>query len=359
MGVSAPSPLRVGLLGYGLAGSVFHAPLIATTEGLRLDAVVTANPQRRAQVVRDHPQARVVDRAEQLLASGSLDLAVVATPNRFHVPLARLAVQAGVPVVVDKPLAATAAEGRELVEEARRQGVVLTVFQNRRWDGDYLTVRRLLGDGVLGKVLRFESRYERWRPSIRERWRERPAPEEAGGTLFDLGSHLVDQALQLFGPAVSVYAEVDRRRPGAQVDDDAFLALTHATGTRSHLWTSAVAAQLGPRMRVLGDRAGYTKYGMDVQEEALRAGERPDRDRWGEDPPHRWGKVGVDGDLRELRTEPGCYQRFYGGLVTALRDGAPLPVDPVESVTVLEILEMARTSASQGGAVTIPSGPRM
>ena len=357
MVMSAPLPLRVGLLGYGVAGSVFHAPLIAVTEGLRLAAVVTANPQRQAQVQRDHPQARVLDRAEQLFESGELDLVVVATPNRLHAALARMAVQAGLPVVVDKPLAATSAEGRQVVEEARRQGVPLTVFQNRRWDGDFLTVLRLIGDGVLGEVLRFESRFERWRPTISAGWREEAAPEEAGGTLFDLGSHLVDQALQLFGRVVSIYAEVDRRRPGAQVDDDTFVALTHAAGTRSHLWMSAVAAQLGPRMRVLGTRAGYTKYGLDVQEEALRAGERPDRDGWGEDPPHRWGKVGVDEDLRELRTEPGCYQRFYASLVAALREGAPLPVDPAESVTVLEILEMARNSASHGAAIPVDSAP--
>jgi predicted dehydrogenase len=174
--------------------------------------------------------------------------------------------------------------------------------------------------------------------------------------LFDLGAHLVDQAVQLFGPPVSVYAELDRRRPGAQVDDDSFLALTHTKGTRSHLWMSDTAAQLGPRMRVLGSQAGYTKYGVDIQEDALRVGERPDHGGWGEEPPQRWGKVGVDGELRELRTEPGCYQRFYSGLVTALRDGGPLPVDPVDSVTVLEILEMARNSASQSGAVTIRSG---
>ena len=161
MGVSAPSPLRVGLLGFGLAGSVFHAPLIAATGGLRLDAVVTANPERQARVLRDYPHARVFDRADELVASGFVDLVVVATPNRFHVPLARLAVQQGLPVVVDKPLAATAGEGRELVEEARRRGVALTVFQNRRWDGDYLTVRRLVREGALGEVLRFESRFER------------------------------------------------------------------------------------------------------------------------------------------------------------------------------------------------------
>lgn len=350
---SSTSPLRVGLLGYGLAGSVFHAPLIAATDGLRLEVVVTSNPDRRAQVLRDHPRARVVGSAEQLVGSGEVDLVVVATPNRFHVPTASMAVRAGLPVVVEKPLAATSEEGRRLVAEARGNGVPLTVFQNRRWDGDFRTVRRLIADGELGEVLRFESRYERWRPSIRARWREEAAPEEAGGLLYDLGVHLVDQALQLFGPVVSVYAEVDGRRPGTKVDDDDFVALAHAGGTRSHLWASAVAAQFGPRMRVLGARAGYTKYGLDVQEEALRAGERPGRAGWGEEPPDRWGTVGVEGDLREVPTEPGSYQLFYAQLVAALREGAPLPVDPAESVAALEVLEAARTSAALGRVVQL------
>jgi predicted dehydrogenase len=235
--------------------------------------------------------------------------------------MATLAVQAGLPVVVDEPLAATSAEGRQVVEEARRRGIPLTVFQNRRWDGDVLTVRRLMDEGVLGTVLRFESRFERWRPTIRPRWREEAAPEEAGGMLFDLGAHLVDQAVQLFGPVVSVYAEIDFRRSGTKVDDDDFVALTHAGGTRSHLWMNALAAQFGPRMRVLGDRAGYTKYGLDVQEAALNAGQRPGGDGWGEDPPGQWGTLGAEVDLREIRTEPGRYQSFYDALVAALQEG--------------------------------------
>jgi predicted dehydrogenase len=177
---------------------------------------------------------------------------VVAAPNRAHVPLARTAIDLGKAVVVDKPLALTAAEGRALVDAARARGVLLTVFQNRRWDGDLLTVRRLLTEGALGDVYRFESRFERWRPTPKPGWRESGAPEEGGGVLVDLGSHLVDQAASCSGPVSQVYAELDRRRPGVQVDDDAFVALTHASGVRSHLWMSAVAAQLGPRLRVLG-----------------------------------------------------------------------------------------------------------
>jgi predicted dehydrogenase len=347
------SPLRVGLLGYGLSGRVFHAPLITATEGLRLTAVVTANAERQAQVALDHPAAKVFDTAEKLFDAGDVDLVVVATPNRSHVAMARAAVAAGLPVVVEKPLAAGSGEGRAVVEEARLRGVPLTVFQNRRWDGDFRTVRRLLADGELGHVLRFESRFERWRPTIRERWRENAAPEEAGGTLFDLGAHLVDQAVQLFGPVVSVYAEVDSRRSGTQVDDDDFVALTHAGGTRSHLWTSAMAAQLGPRMRVLGDRAGFTKYGLDVQEEQLRSGMSPGDEGYGEDPVPLWGRLGAGDDLRPVRTEPGAYQEFYAGVAAALRDGAPMPVDPLESVRVLEILEAARTSSSERRVVDL------
>jgi predicted dehydrogenase len=351
--MTGPSPLRVGLLGYGLAGRVFHAPLVAATDGLRLAAVVTTDPNRRAQVLRDHPGTRLFARSEQLIGSGEVDVIVVATPNRSHVAMARLAVAAGLPVVVDKPLAATSAEGRALVEEAQRRGVPLTVFQNRRWDGDFRTVRRLIDEGVLGTVLRFESRFDRWRPSIRARWREQGAPEDAGGLLFDLGAHLVDQAVQLFGPVESVYAEIDHRRAGTAVDDDDFVALAHANGTRSHLWMSVLAAQLGPRMRVLGDKAAYTKYGLDGQEAALGAGRRPGDGGWGEDPPAQWGTVGTEGDPHEVRTEPGRYEAFYAGLVAALRDGAPLPVDPAESVAVLELLEAARRSAARRETVRV------
>lgn len=348
--------LRVGLLGYGVAGRVFHAPLITATPGLRLDAVVTRDPRRREQVRAEHPDARLVDGAEQLWrAADSLDLVVVATPNRQHVPMARAAVAAGLPVVVDKPLAPTAAQGRALVAEAAAAGVPLTVFQNRRWDGDFLTVRRLVAAGELGRVARFESRFERWRPAIKPGWRESGAPGEAGGALFDLGAHLIDQAVQLFGPVTRLYAEVDRRRPDAAVDDDAFVALTHAGGVRSHLWTSAVAAQLGPRMRVLGDRAAYTTYGLDPQEAALREGGRPGTPGWGEVTADRYGRLGADGELRAVPTEAGRYQDFYAQLVAALRDGAPLPVDPADAVAVVELIELAHRSAAEG--VTLPVPP--
>ncbi|MFC0509052.1 Gfo/Idh/MocA family oxidoreductase [Micromonospora costi] len=359
MAGTAQAPLRVALLGYGLAGRVFHAPLIAATPGLRLHAVVTRNPERRQQVRHDHPDARLVDDADLLWRTpDAVDLVVVATPNRQHVPMARAAVAAGLPVVVDKPLAPSSAQGRELVDEAARRGVPVTVFQNRRWDGDFLTARRLVEQGELGRVTRFESRFERWRPAIKPGWRELGDPDEAGGALFDLGAHLVDQAVQLFGPVSHVYAEVDRRRPGAQVDDDAFVALTHAGGVRSHLWMGAVTPQLGPRLRVLGDRAGYTTYGLDPQEAALREGGRPGTRGWGEVTPERYGQLGVDGDLRPVPTEPGRYQSFYQQVAAALRDGRPMPVDPVDAVNTVALIELAHRSSVEGAVLPVPPPAR-
>ncbi|MBO4160162.1 Gfo/Idh/MocA family oxidoreductase [Micromonospora antibiotica] len=353
---STRQPLRVGLLGYGVAGRFFHAPLIAATPGLRLSAVVTADPQRREQLAAEHPDARVVDDAGTLWADpDALDLVVVATPNASHVSHARAAVAAGLPVVVDKPLAATADDARALVDEAHHRGVPLTVFQNRRWDGDFRTVRRLVEDGALGRVTRFESRFERWRPQIRAGWREGGSPADAGGVLYDLGAHLVDQAVQLFGPVGTVYAEVDRRRPGAQVDDDAFVALTHVGGVRSHLWMSAVTAQLGPRLRVLGDRAGYTCHGLDGQEDALRHGGRPGTPGWGEVTPDRYGLLGAGDDLRPVPTEPGYYQDFYAQVEAALRGGGPLPVDPRDAVRTVELIELAHRSAAERTVLPVPA----
>ncbi|MCS0634631.1 Gfo/Idh/MocA family oxidoreductase [Streptomyces sp. LP05-1] len=352
--------LRVGLVGFGLAGSVFHAPLIAATAGLTLDTVVTASPERREQAGTEHPGARFADAPEELWdRADELDLVVLASPNKTHVPLATAALKAGLPVVVDKPLAGTAAEARELAALAEERGLLLSVFQNRRWDNDFRTLRQLVERGELGEVQRFESRFERWRPQPKGGWRESGAPEEIGGLLYDLGSHVVDQALVLFGPAVRVYAESDVRRPGAEADDDTFLAITHAGGVRSHLYVSATAAQLGPRFRVLGSRAGYVKYGLDPQEAALRSGERPaPGSPWGVEDESLWGHLGagespLTGGGRAVPTLPGDYPAYYAAVAAALRDGTPPPVTALEAAAALDVLEAARRSAREGVAVTL------
>ena len=351
-------PIRVALIGYGLAGSVFHAPLIAVCPPLRLDVIVTSDPERRAKAAHDFPRTRVVDSADRVWdLARELDLAVIATPNRTHVPLSRAAMAAGLAVVVDKPFAPTAAEGRALIAEAGKRNVWLTVFQNRRWDSDFLTVRRLVAEGVLGTVLRLDSRFDRWRPVPKGGWRERGDPAEAGGLLYDLGSHLIDQALLLLGPAESVYAELDHRRDGMPVDDDAFVALTHVSGARSHLSMTVVAAQPGPRFHVLGSKAAYLKFGPDVQEDALKRGERPGRPSWGEETSERWGTVGAGDDVRPVRTVAGAYQDFYMGVARALCDGGAPPVDPNDAVAGLEIIEAAQLSAKWGTTQLLDSPP--
>ncbi|HUF26377.1 MAG TPA: Gfo/Idh/MocA family oxidoreductase [Gemmatimonadaceae bacterium] len=340
--------LRVGLIGYGLAGAMFHAPLITATAGLRMAAVVTRDPDRATQASRDHPDARVVPTAADLWErAGELDVVVIASPNRTHVPLATSALEARLHTVVDKPLARTAAEARRLVEAARQSGRLLTVFQNRRWDGDFLTVRNLIEQSALGTVHRFESRFERWRPTPKGGWRERGAPEEVGGLLYDLGSHLVDQALLLFGPAAHVYGELDQRRPSVEVDDDAFIAIAHRSGARSHLWMSAVAGQPGPRFRVLGSNGAYVKHGLDVQEAALRGGgARPGDPGWGEEPREHWGSLGAGEEVYAVPTARGAYERFYELLVEAIRNGSPPPVDPHDAIGTLGVLEAAVESSA-------------
>ncbi len=361
-GISGEGPFRVGLVGFGLAGSVFHAPLIAATEGLVLDTVVTGNPDRQRQARDEFPDVRFATTPDELWQrADELDLIVIASPNKTHVPIARAALEAGLPVVVDKPIAGTAAQARELAALAEERGLLLSVFQNRRWDNDFLTLRKLISEGALGDVYRFESRFERWRPELKGGWRESGDPAEIGGLLYDLGSHLVDQALFLFGPAATVYAESDVRRQGAAADDDTFISITHANGVRSHLYASATTAQLGPRFRTLGSKAGYVKYGLDPQEAALRDGERPvagSGKEWGVEPEELWGRVGSGespptGGGTPVPTVPGAYPTYYAAVAAALRGTGENPVTALEAADALDVLEAAHRSAHENVTVTV------
>ncbi|HEX3977960.1 MAG TPA: Gfo/Idh/MocA family oxidoreductase [Solirubrobacteraceae bacterium] len=346
--------LRVAIIGYGLSGRVFHAPLIAATRGLTVASVVTSSPQRQAEVARDHSEARALSSADRLWERDDHDLVVIATPNDTHLPLATAAIDHGLPVVVDKPLAVTAARAQQLVLRAQRAGVLLTVFQNRRWDSDHLTVRRLLDGGHLGEVIRYESRFERWRPSPKPgSWRETLGAGQGGGLLLDLGSHLVDQALTLFGPVTHIYAEVDARR-GLPADDDDFIALRHASGTISHLRASAVTGAPGPRLRVLGSEAAFVLTRLDSQEDRLRAGERPDTVAdWGVEPGAHRGRL-VTGDASvPVPGERGDWAQFYALLATALREGGPPPVDPADAVAALRVIEQARQSAATQTTISV------
>ncbi|WP_018656135.1 Gfo/Idh/MocA family oxidoreductase [Actinomadura flavalba] len=344
--------LRVALIGYGTGGAVFHAPLISSVPELRLDAIVTS---RRDDVLARYPGVEVLDGTDRLWeATDRYDLVVISVPNRKHVALAREALTSGMPVVLDKPVAATAADARSLAALAAVRGLPVIPFHNRRWDGDFRTVAQLVEDGALGAVPRLESRFERWRPRVKESWKESADPRDAGGVLFDLGAHLIDQAVALFGRPGTVYAEIDTRRPGATTSDDVFVALTHPGGEHSHLWMSATAADLGPRFRILGADASYVVSGMDPQEDALREGRTPaDDPAWGQAPSDRYGRRGTPDDTRPEPTMPGAYQEFYRAVARTLTENAPPPVDLNDAITGLDIIEAATESSKTRTTITL------
>ena len=348
------SDLRAAIVGYGLSGRFFHAPLIAATDGLSVGFVVTSSPQRRQQVAAEHPEAEIVSDLEDLWAAGQPDLVVVASPNSSHVEVTSAAIDRGVPVVVDKPLAITANDAEALVARAASTGVMLTVFHNRRWDTDQLTLRRLMSEDALGEITRYESRFERWQPDTDgTQWRDSEPPEEGGGVLLDLGSHLVDQALTLFGPATHLYAEIAARR-GFAADDDVFIALRHASGTTSHLHASTVTPSPGPRLRVQGTTAAFLVPSLDPQESALRAGLLPNAVvDWGT--PAEWERGRLVAGERSVPVppRPGDWPRFYAMLRDAIRTGGPLPVAPQDAVAALRILESARRAARRQQVVTL------
>ena len=346
--------IRVALIGFGPGGACFHAPLIATTPGLTLRVVVTSDVGRRAQALRDYPGVHVVASAAALWdRSSEIDLVVIATPNRSHAPLALAAFANGIHAVVDKPFAVSAAEGRGMAGAARAANRLLIPYQNRRWDGDFLTVRALLAQGAFGTVHGFESRFDRWRPQPTGSWRESGELGVAGGLLYDLGSHLIDQALLLFGPVAAVYAELDTRRPGVTAEDDVFVSLAHVSGVRSHLHASALAAQATPRFRVSGSAASLVKWGLDVQEAALKAGEKPGGAAWGHEPPERWGMLGSETAKVPVPTLPGDYPAFYAGVAAAIRGDAPPPVPVDEAIAMLDVIGAAQRSARERRVVEL------
>jgi predicted dehydrogenase len=336
--------VRFGLVGYGFGGRYFHAPLIASATDCDFLGVVTRSPERRLELARDQPGVEAYDSLVALAAAG-VQAVAISTPADTHVPLAREAISLGLAVVVDKPFALDAAAALETVEAAEQAGVPLSVYQNRRWDSDLLTLRRLIEADELGEVARFESRFERFDPD--------PGPPAAGGgTLRDFGAHLVDQALQLFGPATRVYAEMRGR--GVR-DDDVFVALHHAGGVESHLWGSWMQGAPGPRLRVAGATGTFVVADVDGQEDALLAGRTPatEGDRWGVEPEERWGRLHRGTISTPVPSERGRWDTYYPAFAAAVRGEAPVPVDPWDAVRALEVLDAARESAETGRSIDL------
>ena len=335
--------IRTAVIGFGTSGRVFHAPLTATDPDFSLDIIVTSDPTRSAAASAEYPQTRIVGSVDELFAaSADLDLVVVGSPNRTHSSLTIRALEAGLDVLVDKPIAVTAAEAEAMIDRANDLGRRLAVFQNRRWDGDYLTIKDLIESGRLGEVHQFESAFEWWSPVVAKRWKDTDTFEQGGGIFYDLAPHLIDQAIQLFGPVADVHYELDSRRHGAASDDDSFATLHHATGTRTRLWMSAVAPASRPRFRISGSERVATVLGLDPQEPQLIEGTRPGDASYGIRAGRNVLIEGPDG-TQSLPVVAGDYPGFYRALSAALLDPSlPLPVDPWDSVEVLKIIEAGR-----------------
>jgi scyllo-inositol 2-dehydrogenase (NADP+) len=343
--------LGVGLIGYGFAGRVFHAPLIASVPGLALRRISCSDP---AGPRRDFPDAQWNADPQAMLADPDIDLVVIATPNVHHFPLARAALEAGKHVVVEKPFVVAIAEGEALIALARERGRLISVFHNRRWDSDFLTVRKLVETGRLGKVYRYEAQFDRFVPAIKPRWREEAAP--GAGVLFDLGAHLIDQALQLFGLPQAVFADIARQRPGAQVDDYFQLLLDYGD-VKISLHASRLVREPGPRYQVHGLGGSFIKYGLDTQEAALLRGERPGHAQWGAEAPEYHGRITVDTDGGTIRgtVDPatGCYEAYYQAVHAAIADGAPPPVTAAEALDVIRVITCAQRSHTERRVVRL------
>ena len=340
--------IRVGLAGYGMAGAIFHAPVIAAVPQLRITAVMTS---RAEDVARDLPEASTVATARALFADPAIDLVVIATPNPSHFELAEQALRAGKHVVIDKPMTISVGEADALIALAAETGRVLSVYQSRRWDNDFQTVRQLIETGRLGHVSAYEAHYDRFRPEVKAGWRERAQP--GSGVLFDLGSHLIDQALTLFGRPETVYADVLNLRPQARVDDYFHIVLGYRD-RRAIVHASCLVREPGPHFAVHGDRGSFIKYGMDSQEAALKAGQRVGTPGWGEDDPAAYGTfVAADETRESVPTLPGNYAAYYAGVAAAINGTGPVPVTASAARDVIAIIEIARRSAAERRTIAL------
>jgi scyllo-inositol 2-dehydrogenase (NADP+) len=331
--------LNVGLVGFGFAGKTFHAPVIRAVQGLRLAAIVQRSgspPDSR------YPDVEFVQSVEDLLTR-AIDLVVIATPNPSHHPIAKQCLLAGRHVVIDKPFTTAVAEAAELVRLAHDKRRVLSAYQNRRYVGDFVTLQKLLSDGVLGRVSIFESHFDRFRPELRPAaWREQPQP--GSGIWFDLGSHLLDQALVLFGPPAAISADVRIEREGAATDD-AFDVTLHYPRMRALLRASMLAASPGPTFAVHGTRGSFVKYGLDPQEEALKSGRTPDEPNWDAEPPDRHGKLTTPEGTRTIPTIPSSFTHYYENVRDAIQGTAPPAVTTEQMLDVMRGLELALASS--------------
>lgn len=346
------NPIQVGLTSYGMSGMVFHAPLLASDPRYVLTHVL----ERRSERAKQHfPEVTIVKDFDALIQNSALELIVINTPNALHYEMARQALEAGKHVVIEKPFTVTTWEAEALIKLAQQQNRVLTVFQNRRWDGDFLTVQQVVSKKLLGRLVEYEAHYDRFVNEVRlGTWKEADGP--GSGILYNLGSHMIDQALVLFGRPKAVTASVGAFREGSEIDDFYDITL-HFEGVKAVLKSSYLVREPGPRYVLHGTTGSFVKYGIDPQEEALKAGLKPGENDWGKEAPADWGKF--NGELEGLHytgnieTLPGDYPAFYANLYEVIREGKALAVKAEEAALVIKLIELAMQSSKEGRTLEV------
>jgi scyllo-inositol 2-dehydrogenase (NADP+) len=338
------STIKVGLIGYGFGGAVFHAPMISAVNGLELSVIYTSN---EAKVRLSYPDVKVTTNLADIWNNTDIDLIVISTPNTTHYELAKSALEAGKHVVIDKPFVIDIKEGEKLIELAKAKGKQLSVYQSRRWDSDFQTVRRLITEDKLGEIYSFEAHYDRFRPEVKDRWKERNEP--GSGTLYDLGSHMIDQALQLFGKPLTVTADCLSQRQGSEVNDYFHVILGYGS-CRVILHSGSLVRGRGPRYQIHGSKASFIKFGDDPQERTLLEGLRPGMLGWGQEDQSEYGEIITsDGKASvKIQSEAGSYEQFYERMYQSIVIDAPVPVIAEQSLDVIRVIQLAERSSEEG-----------
>ena len=333
--------VKAGLVGFGFSGATFHAPVIEAVDGLTISTVVSSNADK---VHRSFPEMNVVSSMEELLTDEEIELVIITTPNEFHFPMAKQALEAGKHVVLEKPFTVSVEEGERLMAVAEENDRLLSVYHNRRYDSDFLTVQQLVQEERLGSVITYEAHYDRYRAEVRDRWREQD--KKGSGILFDLGSHLIDQALILFGKPEGVYADIMAQREEGKTDDYFHLIL-HYGKKRVILHGGSLVKKHGPRYQIHGIKGSFLKWGIDPQEEALITGKVPGDAGWGEEAREQFGVLTNEEGDHVVKTLPGSYQTYYKEVYQALKENSAPPVTAEEALNVIKVIELALKSSEE------------
>lgn len=337
--------VKVGIIGYGFSGKTFHVPIIQTIKGLEISKIVSSNPQKVSETC---PDAEVVSDVEQLFSDPAIDLIVITTPNTTHYPFAKQALLSGKHVVVEKPFVIHSKEAQELIEIATKHKKIISVFHNRRWDNDFLTVKTSVESGVLGEIYSYEAHYDRYRPEVTNRWREQNI--EGSGMLYDLGSHLIDQAIHLFGLPETIYGDVFAQRKNSEVDDYFHIILGYGR-LRVTLHSGSIVKSSGPKFQIHGDKGSFIKYGLDSQEDALKQGKVPGDAHWGKDQEEYYGELTIgigDRTLKgKIETKGGAYESYYLGIYHTIIDNKPVPVSASDAMNTIKVIELVKKSSQE------------